>query len=188
MNAVGNRTSLRKRDGQVIGYSYDALNRMTFKDIPGGTVADVYYGYDLRGRQTYARFGSTTGAGITNAYDGFGRLTSSASNMGGPSLSVGSQYDTDGNGTQITHPDGKYFVLGYDGLDLMNNAQWNSQNGQGLVQFVSIGYTAQGLRGTINRASSYTDYGYEGVERLTTLTQRFAGNAGNVTTGFGYNP
>lgn len=31
----GNRTSLRKRDGQIIGYTYDALNRVTLKDLPG---------------------------------------------------------------------------------------------------------------------------------------------------------
>src|SRR5690606_21092187 len=30
----GNRTSLRKRDGQMIYYQYDAVNRMTVKDVP----------------------------------------------------------------------------------------------------------------------------------------------------------
>ena len=65
-DANGNRLTLRKRDGSVIGYSYDALNRMTVKDIPGGTTADVYYGYDVQGHQLYARFGSATGAGLTN--------------------------------------------------------------------------------------------------------------------------
>ncbi len=68
----GNRTSLRKRDGRLIGYSYDPLNRVTIKNIPGGTAADVYYGYDLRGLQLSARFVSNAGQGITNVYDGFG--------------------------------------------------------------------------------------------------------------------
>ncbi|WP_414630563.1 hypothetical protein, partial [Cronobacter sakazakii] len=54
-DAVGNRTSLRKRDGRTITYTYDALNRMTSKIIPDGgglpasATRNVYYGYDLRG-------------------------------------------------------------------------------------------------------------------------------------------
>ncbi len=42
----GNRAKLMKRDGNVIRYAYDALSRNMIKDIPGSTVADVYYGYD----------------------------------------------------------------------------------------------------------------------------------------------
>jgi YD repeat-containing protein len=46
----GNRLSLRKRDGRIITYAYDALNRMTSKTIPDGSslpswaTRDVYYG------------------------------------------------------------------------------------------------------------------------------------------------
>jgi YD repeat-containing protein len=69
---VGNRTSLRKRDGRTIGYSYDALNRLRVKSVPasasGAAGYSVYSGYDVRGLMTHARFGSDTGAGITNAY------------------------------------------------------------------------------------------------------------------------
>jgi YD repeat-containing protein len=68
----GNRTSLKKRDGQMLYYSYDALNRMTLKDVPG-TAYDVYYGYDLRNLQLYARYASATGVGINDAYDNAGR-------------------------------------------------------------------------------------------------------------------
>jgi len=74
---VGNRTSLRKRDGSTLTYQYDALNRMIVKTVPeraGLTAAqtrDVYYGYDLRNLQLFARFDSASGEGITNvnAYD-----------------------------------------------------------------------------------------------------------------------
>lgn len=68
-----NRTSLRKRDGSVLGYGYDALNRMTSKTapqrvgLPATDARSVYYGYDLRGLQTYARFDSATGEGVTSA-------------------------------------------------------------------------------------------------------------------------
>jgi YD repeat-containing protein len=49
-DANGNRTSLRKRDGSIITYQYDALNRNTVKIVPerAGLLAthtrDVYYG------------------------------------------------------------------------------------------------------------------------------------------------
>jgi YD repeat-containing protein len=57
----GNRTSLRKRDGQTLTYQYDFLNRNTVKFVPGSTThtRDVYYSYDLRGLMTSARFDST---------------------------------------------------------------------------------------------------------------------------------
>ena len=70
----GNRTSLRKRDGTILNYQFDALNRMTRKIVPErpaphpyplttAQTRDVFYGYDLRGLQLFARFDSPTGEG-----------------------------------------------------------------------------------------------------------------------------
>ncbi|MEM6682630.1 MAG: RHS repeat-associated core domain-containing protein, partial [Pseudomonadota bacterium] len=91
-DAADNRTSLRKRDGSVINYTYDDLNRMVVKDIPGGTAADVHYGYDLTDLELYARFVSASGQGITNTYD----------------------YDAAGNRTHLEHDDNKTFTYVYD--------------------------------------------------------------------------
>ncbi|RHW18129.1 RHS repeat protein [Sphingomonas gilva] len=57
-DASGNVTTRRLRgyDGdptQAIGYTYDALDRLTAKDLPGGE-PDVAYTYDLLGRLTGA--------------------------------------------------------------------------------------------------------------------------------------
>ena len=88
-DAQGNRTALRKRDGSVLTFQYDALNRMTAKIVPerSGLSAihtrDIYYDYDLRGLQTKARFDSLVGEGVTTAYDGFGRVTRLDSGHGG---------------------------------------------------------------------------------------------------------
>jgi YD repeat-containing protein len=87
-DANGNRTSLRKRDGSVIGYAYDALDRVSVKDVPGGTAADVYYSYDVDGHQLSARFGSSSGAGLSQSYDGFGRLASATNDLGGSALTL----------------------------------------------------------------------------------------------------
>ena len=105
-DAGGNRLSLRKRDGSVLTFAYDNLNRMTVKTVPSrgdltsAQVRDVYYGYDLRGLQLSARFDSTSGEGISNVYDGFGRLISTSTSMGGNTRTLTNQYDRDGNHRQ----------------------------------------------------------------------------------------
>jgi RHS repeat-associated protein len=173
----GNRTSLRKRDGQTIGYSYDALNRMSVKDIPGGTAKDVYYSYDLRGLQTYARFEAANGAGINTVYDGFGRIASSTTTMGGVSWTLSYLYDANGNRTRVTHPGGDYYTYNYDGLD----------RASGIVGLVGLTYDSQGNRSSLG--SSYARYyGYDGVSRLTSLHHGFGNTAFDNTSTFAYNP
>ncbi len=79
----GNRTSLRKRDGQVISYVPDALNRIYQKTEPAAGNS-VTYIYDLRGLQTSAVFASS-GLGIKSVYDGFGRRVTTTNTMSSPS-------------------------------------------------------------------------------------------------------
>ncbi len=69
----GNVTSFRNRANETLTLSYDNLNRLITKIVPGAR--NVYYGYDLLGDMTYARFDSTSGEGISNNYDALGRLT-----------------------------------------------------------------------------------------------------------------
>ncbi len=179
----GNRTSLRKRDGQVIGYSYDALNRVTVKDLPGTTAADVYYGYDLRGLQLYARFGSTGGQGITNVYDGLGRLSSSTTDQGGTSRTLAYEWDAGGNRTRVTHPDGVYFTSTYDGLNRLTAILEN-----GTTEVAAISYDSQGRRSGSTRGGVVSSYGYDGLSRLNSLTDNLAGTANDVTLSFTHNP
>ena len=49
-----NVTQRRLRDGQLINFTYDNLNRVTLKDVPNIVAGefDVTYGYDLLGRLT----------------------------------------------------------------------------------------------------------------------------------------
>jgi YD repeat-containing protein len=71
-----NVVSRRLRDGNGIGMSYDALNRLIAKDLPGSE-PDVAYTYDALSRMTGA---SQTGNALTFGYDALSRLTSA----GGP--------------------------------------------------------------------------------------------------------
>jgi RHS repeat-associated protein len=185
-DADGNRLTLRKRDGNVINYGYDALNRMTSKIVPAGGTSNVYYSYDLRGLQTSARFGSLTGLGVINAYDGLGRLMSTTNNMGYAPLTLGYLYDAAGNRIRITHPDDTYFTYDYDNL---GRATTIKANGASVI--ATIGYDIQGHRSGDTRGAAgtaSTTYGYDVASRLSGLTNDLTGTTADVTSGFTYNP
>jgi RHS repeat-associated protein len=179
---VGNRTSLRKRDGAVIGYQYDALNRLVFKDVPeaGG---DVVYAYDVRGLQLAALY-TATGLGIASAYDGFGRQLSSTTSLDGTSRTYGFHYDAAGNRTHVIHPDGPWFLYDYDALGRMTSLkEWTG------TTLVTQSYNAAGQRSSAAYANgAVTSYGYDPIGRLTGLTLDLAGAAQDVSFGYAYNP
>ncbi|WBY06806.1 hypothetical protein PIB19_14965 [Sphingomonas sp. 7/4-4] len=200
-DANGNRTSLRKRDGRALTYTYDALNRVTTKTIPNACdpsfpcaapisaplaewVRDVYYAYDARGLQVSARYDGPAGSdAVLSTYDGFGRLESSTTSMYGTSRTLLYQYDEDGNRTRLTHPDGTYFNYTYDGLNRLKSIQ---ENAGATIEWSSYGAT--GNRATETRGYVTTTYGYDGFSRLTSVSDDLAGTASDVTTTLTYNP
>ena len=176
-DAAGNRTSLRKRDAQSIAYSYDALGRMTLKNVPG-TADDVSYTYDLRGLQLSAA--STSGGTLSTAYDNMGRITSASGKLGAFTY----QYDPNGNRTRVTHPDGYYAAYAYDGMNRPSTIKEN-----GATTLITFGYDTIGRRTGITRANgANTTYAYDSVSRLSSLVQDFAGTASDATFTFSYNP
>ncbi|WP_338426903.1 RHS repeat domain-containing protein [Sphingopyxis kveilinensis] len=194
-DANGNRTSLRKRDGSVITYQYDALNRNTVKIVPerAGLAAthtrDVHYGYDLRGLQTYARFDSAAAVsdGVTTAYDGFGRMTSSALTMDGVSRALSYWYDKNGNRTQLSWPDNVKHSYSYDGLDRMS-VLFHGAIGS-TIEMVTYGYNDRGLRSSqAARYGPLSSFGYDPTGRLNALTHNVTGAAQDVALTYGYTP
>lgn len=106
-DANGNRTSLRKRDGRVITYTYDARNRMTVKDLPDTTTADAYYAYSGQGRRIDARLGSATSTEVFMLMtDEVGRLIFDQP----PGRQLDNTYDVEGNRTRVV-----YHTPGYTG-------------------------------------------------------------------------
>jgi len=194
-DANGNRTWMRKRDGSVINYQYDALNRMTRKDMPNVRPElawqhrrSVYYGYDLRGLQTYARFSNSSGLGVTYTYDGFGRLAQESQNTDGVNRALSSQYDKNGNRTQIAHPDGNYWRFEYDGLnrpDLIRQHTWRvgllGYNNRGSMKNLDwfVGSTTQW-----NQRS----YDYDPAGRLDEISLDITNTAHDVTWNYTRNP
>ncbi len=193
----GNRTAVRKRDGRVIAYDYDALNRVTAKRLNGACVAgyacstppasavrDVYYAYDLRGLQTEARFDSPTGAdAVLNAFDGFGRQSSTTVAMGGVSRTIGHLFDEAGNRTRITYPEGNFLTYDYDGLNRLTIIKEN-----GATQAALFGYDPQGRLATRTLGAVPTAFDYDAIGRLSSQTDNFTGTTYDQTFGFQYSP
>ncbi len=182
----GNRKSLRKRDGSIILYQYDGLNRVRQKTIPARAglsaihTRDVHYRYDNRNLQTHARFDSANGEGITNTYDGFGRMTSSQINMSGLSKTLTYAHDKNGNRTRVTHPDGQQFNYEYDVLNRVNSIKHSTSS------LATLAYNQRGTQASLLGGVS-TSFGYDPVGRLTSHMHNLAGTANDVSYNFGFN-
>ena len=169
----GNRTLLRKRDGAMLTYAYDALDRVTQKAVPtsatGAAAYTVAYGYDNRGLELSAAFAA--GGGISNSYDAAGRLTSATTTMDGTARSLSYGYDADGNRTHLAASSGSVLDWTYDGAGAMNGLWVGSQ-------LVQIGYDAAGRRQSLtmtNGGTSGVSYGYDAMGRLASLGHDLAG-------------
>jgi len=181
----GNRTQLTKRDGQLIGYTYDLLNRMTAKNVPG-TDGDVAYTYNNLGAQTSALF-STTSQGISNDYDALGRLLWSETNLGGTARRLNYEYDPAGRRLRVTHPDPQptsyYFVYDYDDASKLTAIREN-----GSTSLATFTYDAPSRLQQVTRPNSTaTNYTYDGISRLWTLSHDLNLTVSDVTQTFGYN-
>ena len=196
----GNRAFLVKRDGSVLSYQYDALNRNTVKIVPecasplcSGLAAthtrDVYFGYDLRGLQLHARFDSAAAGsdGLTTTYDGFGRTTSSALKMGAVTRSLGYAHDRNGNRTELTWPDAAKTSYIHDGLArLIALRQGPLASGTTMASFY---YNQRGSRDYWSTlANDHDVYAYDPVGRMTGLSHNYIGGTGTVNFTYGYTP
>lgn len=195
---ASNRTSLRKRDGRIFTFTYDALNRVASKlvpdacvtgfactNVPAAATRDVFTGYDNRNLQLFARFTGTgtSNDGITNTYDAMGRLSSSAAKVGATTRTLTYQWDANSNRTTLTHPDANAFAYLYDGLDRLKELK------QGATSLATIAYDNQGRRISQTRlAGVATSYGYDNASRLSSLADDMAGTGQDLASTFAYNP
>jgi len=180
-DAASNIIQNRRRDGQLIYYSYDALNRVFHKG--GSAVADTDYTYDLLGRALTAIY-STGGQGMTAIYDALGRMTSQATY--GRTLSY--QYDLAGRRTRVTWPDVFYAQYDYDVTGNMTAVRENgAASGAGVLAIYA--YDNLGRRTSMTRGNgTITSYGYDAVSRLNSLTQDLASTTNDLTRTFTFNP
>ncbi|HZD53807.1 MAG TPA: RHS repeat-associated core domain-containing protein, partial [Woeseiaceae bacterium] len=169
----------RLRNGQLVAYTYDNINRVTFRNAPGSS-NDQTFTYDLLGRLL-----SVSISGHTNSftYNALGQLTSAGSPLG----SVSYQYGTGGRRIRMTYPDGFYVRYDYDWAGAMTRVRENgATSGAGLLAVYS--YDNLGRRTSITRGNGVTTtYGYDAASRLDSLTQNLAGSAHDLTTTFNHN-
>lgn len=181
-DADGNVISHRLRDGQVLGHSYDALNRKIYDNNPDTNVVevDVAYYYDNLGRLTYTNDGN--GWYVSLAYDALDRVTRQASNVQPTGTAL--QYDAGGRLARMTWQDGFYVTYEYNQAGSVTNIRENG----GFV-LASYYYDDLGRRTLINRGNgTSTSYSYTSLSQLQSLTQDLAGGAYDVNFTYSYNP
>lgn len=188
----GNRTSLRKRDGSVITYQYDNLNRLIRKTVPerAGLNAthtrDIFYQYDIRGLQLWARFDSDSGTGTTSSYDRYGRVVSTSDNTVGAVRDLAYTYDVAGNRTSIRHVwDNAVFTFDYSA-----GGQFNRIRDPANLTLVDYNYNANGELTQALKYLSAADqsWTYDAIGRLASTTIDSATNTFDVTWTYTRNP
>lgn len=177
-------TQRRLRDGNVIGYSYDDLRRVTAKDSPNLAYHDwdVTYAYDLLGRPV-----SATGNGWalnTWTYNALGHLL----NERGFLTNYSYQVDAAGRRTRITHADG--FFVDYD-YDIVGNVTTIRENGatSGVGVLASYAFDTLGRRTSVTFGNgTVQSFAYDAASRLSTMSNNLSGTSHDLTQTFNYNP
>ncbi len=157
-DAVGNRLSKTDFNGDTVTYSYDNMNRITSKTYPDTDMV------------TFTHFPSGQRASVIDArgvtaysYDTLNRLTS-VSNPDGSSISY--VYDPKGNKTAMTAPSGTS-LYSFDSLNRLKTVT------DPAGRITTYTYDAAGrMTGATYPNSSKTSYGYDTLNRLTSVEHR----------------
>ncbi len=191
---ASNRTSHRRRRGETLTYTFDALNRMSVKIVPerAGLASthtrDVHYGYDLRGFQTEARFDSISGNDrVVTAPDLLARPVSTTIVQGGFSRTLNFSYLPAGPRGSITHPGGTQFSATYDGLNRLTQLR----EGAAGAYLAGFGYDQLGrLASRTNNqgAAGFSTYTYAPAGPVQSIAHNFADTANDMTLTYGHNP
>jgi len=175
-----NVASFRNRANETIGFTFDALNRMTYKDLPG-TEPDVTYAYNLIGQMTST---ATSAQTLSFSYDALGRNLTQV----GPQGTLTSTWDIAGRRTRITHPDSFYVDQDYLVTGELAHIRENGAT-SGVGVLATYAYDDLGRRTSVTLGDgSSTSYGYDAASRLTSIGQDVSGSAYDQTLGFSYNP
>jgi RHS repeat-associated protein len=155
-DAKGNMISKTKPDGRTISYYYDELNRLVKRKYPDNT-SDIFQ-YDASGNMTVA---TNSNIAYYYSYDVNNRITDVTVYDLANLYTISYQYDTMGNRTMMTTPDGKTINYSYN----TNNQMTKITSDMGSFTFA---YDSLGRR--IKRTlpnDSYTTYAYDPLSRLT---------------------
>lgn len=180
-DTIGNVLTRRLRDGQVHGFTHDALGRLTSKDLPGAEVT-VTYGYDLLGRLTTI---SRPGDALSFTYDALGRNLKQISAHG----TTESTWDIGGRRTQLAYPGGGLTIdYEYQVTGEMTRVRENGAT-LGVGVLATYAYDSRGRRLSLARGNgTIQTYSYDPVSRLSELSDDSFDTTHDQTITFAYNP
>jgi len=183
-DANSNKASWRRRNGFTIAYTYDALNRETFQDLPAspgnanGTDKDLSTTYDLLGHIKTKRFGN--GLMVSYTYDNLGRLSAASDVLNRVTFY---QYNQASALTYLTMPDGTWVNYVLDNTNRMTSVNHSSAG----ILFTQS-YDSLGRRAVIGKGLASTAFGYDNLGRLTSMGDSFTNSSYSTSWGFSYNP
>ncbi len=161
-DAAGNRITVTDPLGRTTNYGYDELNRLTsVTDALGNTVR---YEYDMVGNRSAVV--NARGQRTTYGYDALNRLISESDPLGN---TVSYTYDANGNRTVVTDANNNTTTWHYDELNRIAQIDYPTVGGTP-ANAITFGYDAVGNRVTMIDTTGTTHYTYDGLNRLTGLT------------------
>jgi RHS repeat-associated protein len=176
-DANGNVTAFRNRAVQTTNFTYDKLNRVTLKDLPG-TEPDVTYAYDNLGRPTSA---SQTGNALSFGWDALSRKTSEGGSLGTTTFG----YDLAGRRTSIVYPSTTALTINYA---YMVTGELDTIK-QSTTVLADYGYDNLGNRTSAVLGNGAAQaFSFDPVGRLSQLTNDLSGTTNDLTATFAYNP
>ena len=146
-------------------YTYDALDRLTMKQTPEGT---LNYTYDLAGNVASIYSSSLHGASMSYTYDTLNRLSTVVDN----NLPAGSNttiyaYDTASNLVTVTYPNKLQSTIQYDSLNRLTSLNTAPPNSSPVAGYsYTLGATGNRTGATEQTGRTLT-WNYDGIYRLT---------------------
>jgi RHS repeat-associated protein len=168
-DANGNRTSLTTRKGDALSWTYDALNQVSTKSVPGlPLVTNTYWLTKDLQSATYQ------GGHSTNYdYDAAGRKATE--NTDGRPVSY--SYDGSGNRSLTQWPDSYSVSYVYDAMSRMSDVHESGTSGPLLAHY---DYDIVGRRSQLTYAGNTSNsiaYTYDAANNLATLANQMAASA-----------
>jgi RHS repeat-associated protein len=174
-DATGNRTKVIDPNSHSTTYGYDELNRLvTVTDADNQTVT---YEYDKVGNRTAVI--NARDFRTTYVYDELNRLIKEIDPL---VHSTSYTYDDNGNRLTLTDANGNQTEWHYDLLNRIEQIDYPATGGTP-ANSVHFGYDNVGNRISMTDTTGVTDFAYDELNRLTSLT-----NPLEQTVGYQYDP
>jgi YD repeat-containing protein len=176
-DVAGNRVVMTDANNLITRYEYDTLDRLSavIENYTGGSqTADrdvrTMYVYDVAGNRT----GMTNARGYTTTYgyDALNRLSWTQDARGKVTAYV---YDAVGNRSVMTDANNRVTLYGYDPLNRQTAITYTTD-----ATTIRYAYDAIGNRTAMTDTIGTTQYVFDDLNRLTSVTDPFAQTVGNV--------